>query len=78
MTANHPRRAPVTRQRRRRMAPSIFQTLVNVCDDLDRAVRALEPGPQQDRFSALVQRLDEAIDRTIGLEQPLPPEEDER
>jgi hypothetical protein len=33
---------------------TIFRTLCDLCDDLDRAVRALEPGAVQDRFRALV------------------------
>jgi hypothetical protein len=57
------------------MALSIFSALCAICDDLDSAVRALEPGAVQDRFAVLVLRLDEAIDRTIGLEQPMTPEE---
>lgn len=58
------------------MPQSIFTTLCDICDDLDSLVRSLEPGPAQDRFSTLVQRLDEAIDRTVGLEQPVPQESD--
>jgi hypothetical protein len=58
------------------MPLSIFRALCALCDDLDSAVRALEPGEVQDRFSALVQRLDEVVDLTVGLEQPMPPEED--
>ena len=58
------------------MAASLFLTLDAICDDLDSAVRALEPGPLRDRFTVLIQRLDDAIDRTIGLEEPVPPDED--
>ena len=57
------------------MTTSIFSQLDAIADDLDRATRALEPGPLQDRFIVLVQRLDEVIDRTIGLEQPMEEEE---
>ena len=59
------------------MPTSIFLTLSALCDDLDSAVRALEPGEAQDRFSALVQRLDAAIDRTIGFEHPVTHEEED-
>jgi hypothetical protein len=38
-------------------------------------VLALEPGEAQDRLMVLVQRLDEAIDRTIGLEEATAHEE---
>jgi hypothetical protein len=63
------------RREETRMPTSIFRTLCALCDDLDRAVHTLEPGPTQDRFAALVQRLDETIDRTVGLEQPMTQEE---
>jgi hypothetical protein len=56
---------------------SIFTTLCALSDDLDRAVRALEPGPQQDRLHALIQRLDVVIERTIGLEHATPYGEEE-
>ena len=57
---------------------SIFRTLCHIADGLDSAVRSLEPGVVQDRFMVLLQRLDEAIDRTIGLEAATGPAEEER
>jgi hypothetical protein len=51
------------------MEPSIFTTLCDLVDELDTYVRDLEPGSVRDRLAHLVQRLDSAIDRTIGLEQ---------
>ena len=39
------------------MALSIFSALCALCDDLDSAVRALEPGEVQDRLSVLVLRI---------------------
>ena len=57
------------------MTPSIFSTLCDICDALDRAVRTLESSEAQDRFMVLVQRLDDAIDRTLGLEQATAEEE---
>jgi hypothetical protein len=56
---------------------SIFTTLCALSDDFDSAVRALEPGPQQDRLHALIQRLDDCIERTIGLEHATPFAQDE-
>ena len=57
------------------MAASIFRALCDICNDLDHTVLALEPGEAQDRLMVLVQRLDEAIDRTIGLEEATAHEE---
>jgi hypothetical protein len=52
--------------------PTIFSDLCDVCNDLDHAVLALDPGPVQEQLEQLVARLDALIDRTIGLEVPLP------
>jgi hypothetical protein len=54
--------------------PTIFSDLCDVCNELDRAVLQLDPGPVQDAFEQLVARLDAIIDRTIGLEVPEPQE----
>jgi hypothetical protein len=51
------------------MEPSIFSTLCDIVDAFDAYVRDLDPGPAYDHLSALVQRFDSVIDRTIGLEQ---------
>jgi hypothetical protein len=51
------------------MQPSIFSQLCDICDEFDTYVRDLEPGPVRDHLSALVQRFDSVIDKTIGLEQ---------
>jgi hypothetical protein len=61
------------------MALTIFATLCDICNDLDRAVNNLKPGAPRERLEELVKRLDAAIDRTIGLEQteePTPPYEE--
>jgi hypothetical protein len=50
------------------MFHSIFSVLTDICHEFDHAVRALEPGPVQERFAALVARLDEACDLTVGEE----------
>ena len=51
------------------MSESIFATLCDLCDELATYVRDLEPGPVRDHLESLVQRFDNVIDRTIGLEQ---------
>jgi hypothetical protein len=59
------------------MQPSIFLTLCDVVDALDSYVRAMPLGPDADGLSAIVRRLDDVIDRTIGLECPSAPAEEE-
>ena len=59
------------------MPPSIFVTLCNLCDELDTIALGLDPGTVQDRLRELVQRFDQAIDRTIGLECPTTPAEED-
>jgi hypothetical protein len=54
------------------MHASIFATLCDLTDELDRAVRDLPSGPTRDRFEDLVQRLDALIDRTVGVVEVLP------
>ncbi len=58
------------------MPTSIFGVLCDICNEMDRATLDLEPGPVQERFTVLVARLDEAIDRTVGLEQATGHEEE--
>jgi hypothetical protein len=54
------------------MHASIFATLCDLTDELDRVVRDLPSGPTHDRFEDLVQRLDALIDRTVGVVEVLP------
>lgn len=49
------------------MSKSIFTTLCDLCDELDRLQRDLEPGPVADRLRDLVKRFDAVIDRTVGV-----------
>jgi hypothetical protein len=59
------------------MQPSLFLTLCDICDEFDTYARGLEPGPARDHLESLVQRFDSVIDRTIGVECPsVPAEED--
>ena len=39
------------------MPPSLFTTLCDIADALDRLARDLEPGPVQDRLHALLERV---------------------
>jgi hypothetical protein len=54
------------------MESSIFVTLCDLTDELDRAVRDLPSGPIRDRLEDLVQRLDGVIDRTVGVVEVRP------
>jgi hypothetical protein len=47
--------------------PSIFSELCDLCNQFERAIQALEEGPRKDHLGSLAQRLDELIDRTIGI-----------
>ena len=49
------------------MTPSIFATLCDVADDLDRYVRDLPSGPDRDKLEDLGRRLDAVIDRMVGV-----------
>jgi hypothetical protein len=51
----------------RRVMPSIFSELCDLCNQFERAIQALEDGPRKDHLGSLAQRLDELIDRTIGI-----------
>ena len=57
--------------------PSIFSTLWMLVNELDAYVITMPPGPDADRLESIVRRLDDAIERTIRLEQPAPPEEED-
>lgn len=50
------------------MTTSIFSTLCDIADGFDRVVRDLESGPLRDTLEGLLNRLDEVIDRPVGLE----------
>ena len=57
------------------MSQSMFTTLCAIADALDRVVRDLEPSPLRDTLAGLLTRLNEVIDRTVGLpevHQPAP------
>jgi hypothetical protein len=47
--------------------PSIVDDLCDLCNQLERAVQAMEDGPRKDHLGSLVHRLDLLIDRTIGI-----------
>jgi uncharacterized protein YbjT (DUF2867 family) len=49
------------------MIPSIFATLCDVADALDRSIRDLPAGPERDTLADLGRRLDAVIDRLVGV-----------
>ena len=49
------------------MSQSIFAKLCDIADALDRVVRDLESSPLRDTLAGLLHRLDEVIDRTVGV-----------
>lgn len=51
-------------------APTVFATLCDLVDELQRVVRDLPHSSQQLALEALVNRFDLLIDQTIGLEVP--------
>ena len=55
---------------------TLFLSLCDICNALDQLVMGMAPGPVQDRFKALLADFDAAIDRSVGIEQPAPPEEE--
>jgi len=59
------------------MQPSIFLVLCDICDEFDTYVRDLESGAVRDHLERLVQRFDQVIDLTIGLECPTAPAEED-
>ena len=58
-------------------APTVFATLCDLVDELQRVVRDLPHSPQQLALEALVNRFDVLIDQTIGLEVPMLTDEGE-
>jgi hypothetical protein len=48
---------------------TIFEALCAINDDFAGIMIRMEPGPEKDRMDALVRRLDEVIDRTIGVQE---------
>lgn len=59
---------PFTGPHRKKAMDSLFTTLCDICDELERTVRELDSGPYRDRLEDIVKRLDAATDRTIGLD----------
>ena len=57
------------------MADSIYIRLSNILDDLARLARHVEPLEIQLAVEHLVERLDDLVEETIGLEQPRGEEE---
>lgn len=49
---------------------SVFTTLCDLVDELQRQVRSLDHSPQKLALEALVDRFDLLIDQTIGLDVP--------
>jgi hypothetical protein len=49
--------------------PTIFEALCQINDAFYDVAVHLKPGPEQQRLHALVKRLDEVIDRTIGMKE---------
>ena len=52
------------------MSESIYIRLSNILDDLTRLARHVEPLPIQLALEHIVDRLDNMVEETIGLEQP--------
>jgi hypothetical protein len=48
---------------------TIFEALCAINDDFAGIAMRMESGPEKDRLEDLVRRLDEVIDRTIGVEE---------
>jgi hypothetical protein len=59
------------------MSQSIFTKLCDIADALDRVVRDLAAGPQRDTLEGLLHRLDEVIDRTVGVTEVHQPHPDQ-
>jgi hypothetical protein len=59
------------------MSQSIFTTLCEIADALDRVVRDLESSPLRDTLAGLLHRLDEVIDRTVGVTEVHQPHPDQ-
>jgi hypothetical protein len=51
------------------MERSIFATLCDLVDELERMTYRMESSPVKDQLESLLERFDAVIDRTIGLEQ---------
>ena len=77
MHANHHGPLAEAAPERHSMQQSLFLTLCDICDEFDTYVRDLEPGAVRDHLESLVQRLDDVIDRTIGVECPAAPAEED-
>jgi hypothetical protein len=48
--------------------PSIFVELCDILDDLDQYIFAMPSGPERDKLELLRIRLDEVVERTVGLD----------
>ena len=57
------------------MSDSIYARLSNILDDLARLARHVEPPPIQSALEHIVDRLDNLVESTIGLETPWQEEE---
>jgi hypothetical protein len=53
---------------------TIFEALCQINDDFAAIMIRMAHGPEKDRMYALVKRLDEVIDRTLGVQEVEHPE----
>jgi hypothetical protein len=58
------------------MSRSIFSTLCDLVDQLERVTSSLESGPVKDQLERLLEPFDALIDRTVGVEEPVPHDAD--
>jgi hypothetical protein len=58
------------------MPQSIFSDLCDLVDQLERVTSRMEAGPVKDQLERLLEPFDALIDRTVGVEEPLPHDAD--